>query len=122
MKQLSDGSFICPFDTINDNLKMLDEVINQNALKDTIKIGIEWAADNLFQAAAGKYELENPNPKNFLDINQLADYYVKLCNDRPSKRTNFKDRFSMFYLGIAYLEDPVVSDNYDHWITLQVLN
>lgn len=51
---------------------MLDEVINQNALKDTVKIGIEWAADNLFQAAAGKYELENPNPKNFLDINQLV--------------------------------------------------
>jgi len=53
---------------------MLDEVINQNALKDTVKIGIEWAADNLFQAAAGKYELENPNPKNFLDINQLVPW------------------------------------------------
>jgi len=104
VKQLSDGSFICPFDTINDNLKMLDEVINQNGLKDSVKIGIEWAADNLFQPTAGKYELENPNPKNFLDVNQLADYYAKLCTDRPS---------------LAYLEDPVVSDNYDHWIALK---
>jgi len=72
VKQLTDGSFICPFDTINDNLKMLDEVINQNGVKDIVKIGIEWAAENLFQATAGKYELENPNPKNFLDANQLV--------------------------------------------------
>jgi len=70
---LSDGSFICPFDTIADNLKMLDEVINQNGAKDQVKIGIEWAADNFYQAAATKYELENPNPKNFLDTNQLVN-------------------------------------------------
>lgn len=64
---------------------MLDEVINQNGAKDQVKIGIEWAADNFYQAAATKYELENPNPKNFLDTNQLIDFYLKLCTDRPSE-------------------------------------
>lgn len=74
VKQLTDGSFICPYDTINDNLKMLDEVIAQNGMKDVVKIGIEWAAENFYQAAQTKYELENPNPKNWLDANQLVPF------------------------------------------------
>ena len=80
VKQLTDGSFICPFDTINDNLKMLDEVINQNGVKDIVKIGIEWAAENFYQPTAGKYELENPNPKNFLDTNQLVNFSSLVFN------------------------------------------
>ncbi len=60
---------------------MLDEVINQNGMKDVVKIGIQWAAENLFQASVGKYELENPNPKNFLDVNQLVSFSLKSCFD-----------------------------------------
>ena len=55
---------------------MLDDVINQNGVKDVVKIGIEWAADNLFQPSQNKYELENPNPKNFLDTAQLVNTLV----------------------------------------------
>jgi hypothetical protein len=71
-KMLVDGSFICPSDNLNDNLKMLDEVINTNGLKDQIKIGLEFQGYEMYRPDAKKYEYENPNPKNFLDSQQMV--------------------------------------------------
>ena len=75
MKILNDNSFICPFDTILDNIKLLDDAIVQNNLKDIVKIGLGWAADNFYFADQKRYELENPNPKNYLDADQLVIIY-----------------------------------------------
>ena len=86
VKQLPDMSFICPHDTIMENMKFLDEIINQNGYKDVVKIGLEFAAYDLYRPDHKKYELENSNPKGFLDTNQLIDYYFKLRNDRPSNQ------------------------------------
>jgi enolase len=112
-----DCSFISPYDTINDNLKMLEDAINQCGLKDVIKIGLEFNANDLYKPDLKKYEMENPNPKNFLDLNQLVnlfriinifkvDFYFKLCTDKPS---------------IGYLEDPIIADDPDGWTKLKVL-
>jgi enolase len=70
LKPYFDGSYICPADTIADNLKILEDAINQNQLKDIVSIGISWQADNLYIADKKVYELENP--KQLLTDDQLV--------------------------------------------------
>lgn len=70
-------------------LKLVEDSIQGVA---GFKIGVSFQADLLWVEAAKKYELENP--KAPLDTDQMIDYLVKLCTDKPS---------------IAYLEDPLVS-------------
>jgi enolase len=86
-------------------MKALDDAINQCGLKDIVKVGLEFSANDLYKPDVKKYEMENPNPKNFLDLNQLVDFYFKLCTDKPS---------------IGYLEDPIIAEDPDGWIKLKV--
>ena len=71
LKYSPDGTFICPVDTISDNLKIVEEAINSNSnnTKDKLTIGISWMADNFYNPDQKKYELENP--KALLDTDQL---------------------------------------------------
>ncbi len=58
LKFSSDGTFVCPLDTIMDNLKVVEDAINNTAgAKDHLKIGISWQADTLFSNDIKKYEL-----------------------------------------------------------------
>lgn len=88
----NDGCFVCPVDTIMDNLKIVEDAINAAGAKDTFGIGLSWAADTLFSPDTKKYELQNP--KTPFDNDQMIDYLVKLCTDKPI---------------ITYLEDPLAA-------------
>eukprot|EP01017_Pseudomicrothorax_dubius_P047146 TRINITY_DN8418_c0_g1_i2.p1 TRINITY_DN8418_c0_g1~~TRINITY_DN8418_c0_g1_i2.p1 ORF type:complete len:282 (+),score=69.88 TRINITY_DN8418_c0_g1_i2:647-1492(+) len=103
LKVHTDGSLICPVDTINENLKLLEDSLQATNLKSHVGIGISWQADLLYNPDQKKYELENP--KQLLDENQLIDFIVKLANDRPV---------------INYIEDPlIVGEVVDGWIKLK---
>jgi len=54
-------------DTINDNIKMVEEAIKKSNLQESCSIGISWMADNFYNPDQKKYELENP--KQLLDEN-----------------------------------------------------
>jgi hypothetical protein len=43
-----------------------------------VKIGLEIQAYELYKPDLKKYELENPNPKGFLDTNQLVMQLMKV--------------------------------------------
>ena len=103
LKYSSDRTFVCPVDTIADNLKIVEEAINTANAKDIYTIGLSWAADTLFSADTKKYELENP--KTPFDSDQMIDYLVKLCIDKPV---------------ISYLEDPLAASEQASWKKLQV--
>ena len=60
LKFSPDGTFVCPVDTIMDNLKIVEDAITSANAKDIFSIGLSWAADTLFSADTKKYELENP--------------------------------------------------------------
>lgn len=102
LKPYSDGSYICPADTINDNIKLMDDAINQVNLKGAVTIGLSFQGDLLYNPDQKKYELENP--KQLLDENQLIDYYTKLCTDKPV---------------ISMLEDPLIPDSLEGWQKLK---
>lgn len=70
MKFHSDGSFICPFDSIIDNLKIIEEAINSSGFKEDVKIGLCVQADNFYLLDQKKYELENPKKPE--DIDQIV--------------------------------------------------
>ena len=57
LKVSPDGTFLCPVDTILDNLKIVEEAINGAGAKDVVSIGLSWAADTLFSPETKKYEL-----------------------------------------------------------------
>lgn len=44
LKLHTDGTFICPLDTIADNLKLVEDAINSSGGKDKVTVGICWQA------------------------------------------------------------------------------
>jgi enolase len=56
LKYSSDGTFVCPMDTINDNFKIVEDAINASGAKESLGIGLSWQADTLFAADTKKYE------------------------------------------------------------------
>lgn len=84
LKYFADGTFICAADTISDNLKVVETAIEQAGLKEKVGIGLVWMAELFYNLEQKKYELENP--KQLLDVDQLIEFYVKLCTERPSTK------------------------------------
>lgn len=93
---------MCPVDTILDNFKIVEDAINACNGKDAFGIGLSWAADTLYAADTKKYESENP--KAPFDNDQMIDYLVKLCTDKPI---------------IMYLEDPLAATELAAWKKLR---
>jgi len=58
----------------------------------------------LFSPDTKKYELENP--KTPFDNDQMIDYLVKLCTDKPAN---------------TYLEDPLAATELAAWKKLKVI-
>lgn len=48
LKLSPDGTFVCPLDTIADNLKLVEEAIAGCGGKEHLGIGLSWAADTLY--------------------------------------------------------------------------
>lgn len=57
LKYSGDGTFVCPVDTILDNLKIVEDAINGCNAKDMFGVGLSWAADTLYSPDTKKYEL-----------------------------------------------------------------
>ena len=57
LKISGDGTFVCPLDTIVDNLKIVEDAIISSNAKDHFSIGLSWMADTLFSPETKKYEL-----------------------------------------------------------------
>lgn len=57
LKYSPDGTFICPLDSISDNLKIVEDAINANSanFKDKVTIGLSWMADNYYNPDQKKY-------------------------------------------------------------------
>lgn len=70
LKFHQDGSFICPSDTVVDNLKLIEEAINATGSKEDARIGIVVQAENFYIPEQKKYELDNPKKPE--DTDQLV--------------------------------------------------
>jgi len=55
LKYSTEGTFVCPLDTIMDNFKLVEDAIIAAGAKDSCKIGLSWAADTLFTPETKKY-------------------------------------------------------------------
>ena len=104
LKLSPDGTFVCPLDTIADNLKIVQEAIAGCGGKEHLGVGLSWAADTLFTPETKKYQLQNP--KTPFDNDQMIDYIFKMLQEKPS---------------IVYLEDPLASSQKAAWKKLIVI-
>ncbi|CAD8044068.1 unnamed protein product [Paramecium primaurelia] len=98
LQYYQDGTFICPGDTIPDNIKIIEQAIDAAQLKDQVQLGLVWLAELFYVPEEKKYDLDNP--KKLLDADQLIDYYFKLCQEKPI---------------IVYLEDPIHHSDIVGW-------
>lgn len=57
LKITPDGTFICPLDTIMDNLKIVEDAIVASGGKEHLGVGLSWQADSLYSPDTKKYEL-----------------------------------------------------------------
>jgi hypothetical protein len=57
LKYSPDGTYICPLDTIMDNLKVVEDAVIASGGKEQLGIGLSWQADSLFSPDTKKYEL-----------------------------------------------------------------
>lgn len=94
MRLNNEGSFFPPSDNLNDILKLLENVIAEVNVPDTITIGIDCNANNYYVESEKAYEMDGfkKNP----DSKQLIEFYIKLLNDHPL---------------IEYLEEPFYKDD-----------
>ena len=76
LKVHTDGSFICPSDSIADNLKIMEEAITSNNLKDKVGIGLVFQADLFYIPDQKKYESDNP--KAPYDTDQLVCFFPNI--------------------------------------------
>ena len=114
-----EGGHYSPCDTVNDTLKMMEDIIkeyNKDSIKNVkISIGIDVNANNFYIDKYNKYEFEeikmpvNKNISknaaakdnkevvpNYPEAEEMIEYYVKLINDHPL---------------ITRLEDPLADND-----------
>lgn len=98
MRLNSEGSYNSPYDTINDTVKMLEEIIKDTGESNKLSIGIDCSANNYYNETTKKYEMDTI--KGTPDADQLIDYYLKYCTEHPL---------------ITYLEDPIADTDHLGW-------
>ena len=85
-----DGSYFNAFDNIGECFKLLEDAITsvgpfkigpEDEEIHPFKIGVSCDANNWFVEEANKYEWDGP--KNQMDVDQLIEFYEKMCNDHP---------------------------------------
>lgn len=54
-----DGSFLCPFDTISENVKLVEDAISNSGFKESIFIRLDVDADSFYSPDQKKYDFEN---------------------------------------------------------------
>jgi len=87
----TDGSYFTPNDnSINDTVKVLEDILKDINEGNKITIGIDCNANNFYSDAAKKYEMDGF--KQPIENDQLIEFYLKYCSEHPL---------------ISYLEDPI---------------
>ena len=95
----SDGSYFTPNDnSINDTVKVLEDILKDLNEGNKVTIGIDCNADNFYTDAAKKYEMDGF--KTPIENDQLIEFYLKYCSEHPL---------------ISYLEDPMSMLDVQGW-------
>jgi len=91
MKMNTDGSYFTPNDnSINDTVKVLEEILKDLNEGNKVTIGIDCNANNYYSDATKKYEMDTF--KQPIENDQLIEFYFKYISEHPL---------------ITYLEDPI---------------
>lgn len=98
MRLNPENSYYPPTDALNDILKLIEGIINESNAGDKLYYGIDCNANNYYTEETGLYEMDGF--KKPPEIDQLIEFYIKLCNDHPLLR---------------YLEDPIADKDLRGW-------
>lgn len=99
MKMNSEGSYFTPNDgSINDTIKVMEEIVKDIAEGNKISIGIDCNANNYYSDQVLKYEMDTF--KAPIENDLLIDFYFKFITDHPL---------------VTYLEDPIATSDIFGW-------
>jgi enolase len=94
----TEGSYFSPNDTINDTMKLMEDIIKDTGEQSKLSIGIDCNANNYYNSETNKYEMDGFKQPS--DVEALIEYYLKYCTDHPF---------------ITYLEDPIADSDHVGW-------
>lgn len=100
-KLQEDGSYFAPCDSIAEALKFMDDLCA--AIDARVKYSVTCDVTGYHVKDGNKFEMEGA--KAPVELDQIIDYYVKLCTDHPL---------------IAYWEDSLANDDIEGWHKLEV--
>jgi enolase len=103
MRPNSSNSFNSPNDTINDTIKILEDIIKDTGDSTKYSIGIDCGANSFYTDTTKKYEMDGF--KQPPDADQLLDFYLKFVTDHPQ---------------ITYIEDMLADSDLDGWKKVKV--
>jgi len=98
MKLNEENSYYPPTDTMNDIIKLLENIINETGANDKLYFGIDCNANNFYNESNNTYEMDGF--KKPPETEELINFYVKLCQDHPL---------------LKYLEDPLGDGDLMGW-------
>jgi enolase len=80
-----DGAYFNAYDNIGECFKMLEEAIASLGVnseqRQPLKIGVSCDAQNWYIEDQAKYEWDGPKAQ--FDVNQLIEFYQKMCTEHP---------------------------------------
>ena len=98
MKLNEENSYYPPTDTMNDIIKLLENIINETGASDKLYFGIDCNANNYYNETNNTYEMDGF--KKPPEIDELINFYIKLCDEHPL---------------LKYLEDPLCNNDSEGW-------
>ena len=98
MKLNEENSYYPPTDTMNDIIKLLENIINETGANDKLYFGIDCNANNFYNESNNTYEMDGF--KKPPEIDELINFYIKLCDEHPL---------------LKYLEDPLINNDSEGW-------
>jgi enolase len=93
-----EGSYFSPNDTINDTIKLMEEIIKDTGESARLSIGIDCNANGYYNETTKKYDMDGM--KQPPEADALIEYYFKYCTDHPL---------------ITYMEDPIADVDLAGW-------
>ena len=94
MRLNDEGSYFPPIDTMNDIMKLMENIIAECGGGDSFYYGIDCNGNNYYSAETNTYEMDGF--KKPPDNEQMIEFFVKLCKDHPL---------------LKYLEDPLSNED-----------
>jgi enolase len=98
MRLNAEGSYFTPNDTLNDTIKILEEIIKDTGESSKLSLGIDCNSNNYFNDVTKKYDMDGF--KQPPDADALIDYYLKYLSEHPL---------------ISFLEDPLADGDIQGW-------